>query len=51
MFGLGTPELLLLCFIVLLLFGKKLPSTMKSLGGSVRSFREGMSEEQKLLPK
>ncbi len=42
MFGLGTPELLLVSFIVLLLFGKK--------GESVRSFRKGMNEEQKLIP-
>lgn len=44
MVGIGSGQLLLLSFVVLLLFGHKLPSTMRSLGQSMRSFREGMQE-------
>lgn len=45
MFGLGFPELLLIVFVVLLLFGgKRIPELMKSLGKGVSSFKEGMKE-------
>ncbi len=44
MVGIGSGQLLLLSVVVLLLFGHKLPSTMRSLGQSMRSFREGMQE-------
>ncbi len=44
MFGLGTPELVILALVVLLLFGSRLPSAMKSLGMSVNSFKKGMEE-------
>lgn len=44
MIGIGSGQLLLLGLVVLLLFGHKLPSTMRSLGQSMRSFREGMEE-------
>lgn len=44
MFGVGGGQLLLLSLVVLLLFGHKLPSTMRSLGQSMRSFREGMED-------
>lgn len=42
-FGLGTPELLLLALAILLFFGgKKIPELMKGLGKGVKSFKEGM---------
>ena len=42
---LGTPELLLILAIVLLLFGgKKLPELSRSLGSSMRELRKGISE-------
>lgn len=49
-FDLGTPELLLILAIVLLLFGgKKLPELSRSIGQSVSELRKGMntSENQK----
>ncbi|MBR3453944.1 MAG: twin-arginine translocase TatA/TatE family subunit [Bacteroidaceae bacterium] len=43
-FGLGTPELLLIAFVFLLLFGaKKIPELMKGLGKGVKSFKDGMN--------
>lgn len=50
MFGLGTQEILIIAFIVLLLFGgKKIPELMKGLGKGVRSFKDGMKEVEKDL--
>ena len=41
--GLGTPELLLIALVVLLLFGgKKIPELMRGLGKGVKSFKDGM---------
>ncbi len=43
MFGApGLPEILIVCFIVLLLFGKRLPGVMRSLGRSVVEFKKGV---------
>jgi len=44
MFGLGTTELIVLAVIVLLLFGSRLPSAMRSLGGSFNAFKKGLKE-------
>ena len=43
-FVLGTPEILVICLIILLLFGgKKIPELMKGLGKGMKSFKEGMN--------
>lgn len=46
MFGMGMQELVVIGIIAVLLFGKKLPDVAKSLGGSYREFRRGLSEMQ-----
>ncbi len=40
----GTPEILLIALVVLLLFGgKKIPELMRGMGKGVRSFKDGMN--------
>ncbi|MBO0801119.1 MAG: twin-arginine translocase TatA/TatE family subunit [Blastocatellia bacterium] len=44
--GLGGSELLIILVILLVLFGgSRLPSLAKGLGESIRSFKQGVSEE------
>lgn len=41
---LGTPEIILIALVVLLLFGgKKIPEMMRGLGKGVKSFKDGMN--------
>jgi sec-independent protein translocase protein TatA len=43
---LGPTEIILILAIVLLLFGgKKIPELMKGMGKGVKSFKDGMKEE------
>lgn len=43
----GSSEIIFIVFLVLLIFGgKKIPELMRGLGKGVRSFKEGMNEEE-----
>lgn len=45
MFGMGTGELLLVFFVILLVFGaKNIPEIAKSLGKAVKDFRNAANE-------
>ncbi len=44
-FNLGTGEMVIIFFMVLLLFGaKRIPELARSLGKGIRSFKDGMNE-------
>lgn len=41
----GATEIILICAVILLIFGgKKLPELMKGMGKGVKSFKEGIAE-------
>ena len=40
----GPMEMLVIAGIMLLLFGNRLPSVMRSLGSSITSFKKGLNE-------
>lgn len=43
----GTPELILIILVVILLFGgKKIPELMRGLGKGVKSFKDGMNGKE-----
>ncbi len=47
MFGIGTTELLVILFIILLVFGsKKLPELAQGLGRGIREFKKATNDIQ-----
>ena len=51
MFGIGTPEMLIMAAVLLLLFGgAKLPALMRNMGRSVNEFKAGIKETPKEIP-
>jgi sec-independent protein translocase protein TatA len=45
MFDIGWPELLLICIAALVLFGpQRLPDAARSLGKSIKAFKQGLKE-------
>ncbi len=51
MFGLGMPELLIIMFLVLLIFGAgKLPEIGGAIGKGIKGFRGAMTERDTLPP-
>lgn len=45
--GLGTPEIILVCFVILLLFGaKRLPDLARGLGKSLSEFKKASKEAE-----
>ena len=50
--GIGTPELLVIVFVILLLFGgKKIPELMRGLGKGVNNFKTGLNEVEEEINK
>ncbi len=41
----GVPEMMIIGLVVLLLFGSRLPSVMRSLGVGITEFRKGIKGE------
>ncbi|MCD6404929.1 MAG: twin-arginine translocase TatA/TatE family subunit [Planctomycetes bacterium] len=44
MFNLGGTEMLVILVVLLLIFGSRLPSIMRSLGRSATEFKKGMND-------
>ncbi|MFM2092197.1 MAG: hypothetical protein RLZZ127_2686 [Planctomycetota bacterium] len=46
----GGFEWIIILVVALLIFGPKLPSIMRGLGGSVKEFKKGMSDDTPAAP-
>ena len=44
-FGIGSTELIIVCIVVLILFGHRLPSVMFSLGKGIKDFKKGINTQ------
>ncbi len=44
MFGLGPAQLLIFLIVILLLFGRRIPEAMFSLGKGITEFKKGMKD-------
>ncbi len=44
----GLPEMAIFAVIVLVLFGKRLPTAMRSLGQSVGALKQGLNESSEI---
>lgn len=50
--GIGTSEILLIVFVLLLLFGgKKLPELMRGMGRGIRDFKDAVNEPMEEIKK
>ena len=47
-FGLGPTEILVICFLILVLFGaSKIPQLARGLGKGITEFKRGLKEEER----
>lgn len=44
MFGIGTTEMIIVMVVILVLFGHRLPSVMRSMGRGIKEFKEGIND-------
>jgi sec-independent protein translocase protein TatA len=48
--GLGSTEIVLILFVVLLLFGgKKIPELAKGLGSGIKNFKKAINEDESVV--
>jgi sec-independent protein translocase protein TatA len=45
MFGIGTTEMIIVMVVILVLFGHRLPTVMRSMGRGIKEFKEGINDE------
>lgn len=52
MFGLGTPEIILIALVILVLFGsRKIPEMMQGLGKGIREFKKASKDIEEDITK